>query len=314
MQKPVYLLPFIFVYRIVFAIVKIPFNLIKYFCYGGLYITQLFVNGVIYISYLIYCFWKYAIYGFFVCFKLIIPVKSKKQKKLPKKKEKLEEIKEEPIVEEPITKEESIIDDESLDKENQPEIVENKIPDTIEEKNNEPIIVEKENILPNDLDEEIQRKINSIDYNNIKISEKELAKLTKEKLQIQKKLKIDKEKQQKEEIREEKQRARLEKKKQREERKKNLEKKSNDSYINEKVAPKKPGFLENLAAFGKKINNLPNIIAKKFNNNEINNEECYYTIIFYANQLGKNIKSLFESNKRYLENDECDLGLRLELK
>lgn len=53
---------------------------------------------------------------------------------------------------------------------------------------------------------------------------------------------------------------------------------------------------------------------KKFNNNEINNEECYYTIIFYADQLRKNIKSLFESNKKYLENDGCDLGLRLELK
>ena len=53
---------------------------------------------------------------------------------------------------------------------------------------------------------------------------------------------------------------------------------------------------------------------KKFNNNEINNEECYYTIIFYANQLGKNIKSLFESNKKYLENDMCDLELKLELK
>ena len=70
MQKPIYLIPFIFVYKIVFTIIKIPFLIIRYFALGTLYtiskiihLIEINLKGFIWICYFVYNCFKYCVKG-----------------------------------------------------------------------------------------------------------------------------------------------------------------------------------------------------------------------------------------------------------
>lgn len=356
MQKPLFLWPFIFVYRLVFAIIKAPYNFIKYFSFGLLYMSELFVNGVIWSSYFVYRTLRYTADGFMICLRPINSnIKTITEKRQNSKVDKLDkkQVKELfdniPVVEENIEKNNEI-ENQTIDEivDNEPLSIENikdeniettaepiKELETISEKQNEEVIVEpiineqinidelKQNV--NDLqnvveklrensDIEIEQEddlsiwkdafespkeiedkglrigdvygkvdskengldsleelnnaisdLDNIDYSKVKITERELKKLTKTKLLIQKKIRKEKEKQAKQEIIEEKNRLKEEKRLLKIERKQNLAKKANDSYVNEKVDIKKPSVFDNLS---KKINEIPKIVANKFKNND----------------------------------------------
>lgn len=80
MNKPFYLLPFIFVYKALMFIVKLPFKILLYNFYA-----------IIYLSYIVYKLLKYIVYGF--SFPFVVLYRLLLQLKLPKKKakEKIEE-------------------------------------------------------------------------------------------------------------------------------------------------------------------------------------------------------------------------------
>ena len=97
MRKPIYLLPFIFVYKIVFAILKIPYYIIRYFTIGTLYtinkILVLFeysIKGFIWVCYFVYQLFRYFIKGIsvFICTPIwYIQINKKPKIKLENKKE-----------------------------------------------------------------------------------------------------------------------------------------------------------------------------------------------------------------------------------
>ncbi|MDD3453621.1 MAG: type II secretion system F family protein [Bacilli bacterium] len=264
-HKPKILMPFIFVYKLVFAIIKVPYNIVKYFFLGYIYvinfllrIIQLFIEGVIWCSYFLYKTFKYTGYGF--KFSLILLTKSFKNNK---------ELKEEKILNKQIIDKEKINDE-----------INNEVKEVIIEPEEDISNIKLNDVIDNnkmsfeeaqiDLNQKIEISNDdlNIDYENVDIDEKELVKLTKEKLKIQNKIKKEKLDKEKADLKEAKLREKEERKKLKLELKKELKQKSNDSYVNEKVDIKKPGFFDDLKDLGKKINAIPNLIIKKFNNND----------------------------------------------
>lgn len=246
MQKPIYLLPFIFVYRLVFWFLKLPFRIIKYFTIGTIYtinfivtIVELFLHGVIWSSYFVYCLFKYFLNGIYAVF-VFITLPFRKQKKPTKKKQSKKEIIEEVNKEEPIT-----VKTEEIEEINKEEPV-------IEENQNEELIIEKK----------------PIDYSNLVITEKELLSEEKEKLKIQKTIIKEQAKLAKQEREEEKARIKEAARILKEERKKEKKRKENDSYINDKVEIKRESIFAGLPKLGKKILAIPKGIVNKINNND----------------------------------------------
>lgn len=249
MQKPIYLLPFIFVYRLVFWFLKLPYRLIRYFTIGTIYtinfivtIVELFLHGIIWSSYFVYCLFKYFLNGIYAIFVfLTLPFRKKtKESKDKNKKEIISEVKQE---------ESLMVTNEEIEHVEKEDIVDEVI------ENNE-IEIEQINI---------ERE--PIDYNNLVITEKELLREEKEKLKIQKTIIKEQAKLAKQEKEEEKTRIKEAARILREERKKEIKKKESDSYINEKVDIKKVGFSAGLASIGKKLSAFPNLIADKIKNN-----------------------------------------------
>lgn len=246
MQKPIYLLPFIFVYRLVFWFLKLPFRIIKYFTIGAIYtinfivtIVELFLHGIIWSSYFVYCLFKYFLNGIYAVF-VFITLPFRKQKKPTKKKQSKKEIIEEVNKEEPI-----IVKTEEIEEINKEEPV-------IEENQNEELIIEKK----------------PIDYSNLVITEKELLSEEKEKLKIQKTIIKEQAKLAKQEREEEKARIKEAARILKEERKKEKKRKENDSYINDKVEIKRESIFAGLPKLGKKLLAIPKGIVNKINNND----------------------------------------------
>ena len=246
MQKPIYLLPFIFVYRLVFWFLKLPFRIIKYFTIGTIYtinfivtIVELFLHGIIWSSYFVYCLFKYFLNGIYAVF-VFITLPFRKQKKPTKKKQSKKEIIEEVNKEEPI-----IVKTEEIEEINKEEPV-------IEENQNEELIIEKK----------------PIDYSNLVITEKELLSEEKEKLKIQKTIIKEQAKLAKQEREEEKARIKEAARILKEERKKEKKRKENDSYINDKVEIKRESIFAGLPKLGKKLLAIPKGIVNKINNND----------------------------------------------
>lgn len=254
MQKPIYLWPFIFVYRLVFWFLKLPFRIIRYFTIGTIYtinfivmIVELFLHGVIWSSYFVYCLFKYFLNGIYAIFVLLtLPFR----RKTTKTKETISEVKqEEPIK---VTNEE--IED----------IVENSIEDEKEE-----IIVNEIEEPKNIIEQEIQKiEKEPIDYSNLVITEKELLKAEQEKLKIQKTIIKEQTMLAKQEKEEEKTRIKEAARILKEERKKEKKRKENDSYINDKVEIKKQSIFAGIPTLGKKILAIPKGIINKINNND----------------------------------------------
>ena len=251
MQKPIYLLPFIFVYKIVFAILKIPYLLIKYFALGTLYtisrilrLIEFNIEGFIWICYFVYCLFKYFVKGIKTI--LCIPIWYIQINKKPK-------IEKEVIV---------------------PENNQEKMDDSISELMVEP--VKKEEIIseePQELinDESLKTTDNEIklsDSNSEQITEKLLKKLEKQKLKIQRKIVKEQEKSQKLALDEEKFKRREEARILKEQKKAEKKKKENDSYLNENVDISSSPFKEKLNKVWKSILNIPSAIKNKFNNND----------------------------------------------
>ena len=246
MQKPIYLLPFIFVYRLVFWFLKLPFRIIKYFTIGAIYtinfivtIVELFLHGIIWSSYFVYCLFKYFLNGIYAVF-VFITLPFRKQKKPTKKKQSKKEIIEEVNKEEPI-----IVKTEEIEEINKEEPI-------IEENQNEELIIEKK----------------PIDYSNLVITEKELLSEEKEKLKIQKTIIKEQAKLAKQEREEEKARIKEAARILKEERKKEKKRKENDSYINDKVEIKRESIFAGLPKLGKKLLAIPKGIVNKINNND----------------------------------------------
>lgn len=236
MQKPIYLIPFIFVYKIVFTIIKIPFMIIRYFTIGSLYtfsriirLVEINIKGFIWVSYFVYSCFKYFIKGIIkiITFPFTIIKKNKK--------EKITNIKEEVISNEKV--EDSVIEELPIteQKENS-----NIIEDIVEE----PVI--EENI----------------------ITEKELKYLEKQKLSIQKKIVKEQNKLLKNAKKEEKFKKQEEARILKEQRKKDKKKKENDSYVNKEVDISGSGFGVKLKKFLHKLNNIPTTIKNKISNND----------------------------------------------
>ena len=251
MQKPIYLLPFIFVYKIVFAILKIPYLLIKYFTLGTLYtisrilrLIEFNIEGFIWICYFVYCLFKYFAKGIKTI--LCIPIWYIQINKKPK-------IEKEVIV---------------------PENNQEKMDDSISELMVEP--VKKEEIIseePQELinDEPLKTTDNEVelsDSNSEQITEKLLKKLEKQKLKIQRKIVKEQEKSQKLALDEEKFKRREEARILKEQKKAEKKKKENDSYLNENVDISSSPFKEKLNKVWKSILNIPSAIKNKFNNND----------------------------------------------
>ena len=231
MQKPVALLPFIFVYKLVFIIIKIPVNIIKYFSLGSLYTINFIlelviynIKGFIWISYFVYDSFKHFIKGVLTC--LIVISSPFKNIKIEKKQKKIKPVK-------PITINEKIKKDK--------------------------VIVKKEEIKK---EEKVVIKDNSI------VTEKELLLLINKKKKIQSNIRIEGLRKQKQEIIEEKQRKKEEARSLKLERKKELDIKNKDVYINNDVDIKQPGIGSKLKGLLSNLKHIPDSIAKKFYNNE----------------------------------------------
>ena len=231
MQKPVALLPFIFVYKLVFIIIKIPVNIIKYFSLGSLYTINFIlelviynIKGFIWISYFVYDSFKHFIKGVLTC--LIVISSPFKNIKIEKKPKKIKPVK-------PITINEKIKKDK--------------------------VIVKKEEIKK---EEKVVIKDNSI------VTEKELLLLINKKKKIQSNIRIEGLRKQKQEIIEEKQRKKEEARSLKLERKKELDIKNKDVYINNEVDIKQPGIGSKLKQLLFSFKKIPDKIAKKFYNNE----------------------------------------------
>lgn len=245
MQKPIYLLPFIFVYKIVFAILKIPYLIIRYFTLGTLYtiskilrLIEIDIKGFIWICYFIYKCFKYFIKGLktIVCTPIwYIEINSKPKKKVVKK---------------------NIIPEIKDSNEEKTELI--RIPESSE----------VEQVKIDDLKEETVENLFEDNEKQPKLTEKLLKKLEKQKLKIQRKIVKDQEKQQKLALNEEKFKKREEARILKEQKAKEKKKKENDSYLNENVDISNSPFKQKINKIWKSILNIPSAIKNKFNNND----------------------------------------------
>lgn len=244
MRKPIYLLPFIFVYKIVFAILKIPYYIIRYFTIGTLYtinkILVLFeysIKGFIWVCYFVYQLFRYFIKGIsvFICTPIwYIQINKKPKIKLENKKE-----------------------------ENTLEITsDDKMEETIPEIKTEHVIENKDDSV--EQTEELFEQYNEQPI----ITEKLLKKLEKQKLKVQRKIVRDQEKMQKLALDEEKYKKKEEARIRKAEKQAEKKKKENDSYIDKNVDISTSGFKQKLKKMWEGILNIPTAIKNKFNNND----------------------------------------------
>lgn len=247
MQKPIYLLPFIFVYKIVSTIIKIPFLIIRYFTLGTLYtiskilrLIEINLKGFIWICYFVYSCFRYFIKGTMLTISSpVLVIKNRTKNKVKESPAIPEEPQEINNIGEAIT--EKIIKVE-------PEKIEEQIEETTEE-------IKVEELHEKEKQEE-------------QITEKLLKKLEKQKLKVQRKIVKEQETLQKLAQDEEKFKRKEEARILREQKKEERKKKENDSYINKDVDITGPGFVVKLKKLGKIILNIPNIIKNKFSNND----------------------------------------------
>ena len=239
MRKPIYLLPFIFVYKIVFAILKIPYYIIRYFTIGTLYtinkILVLFeysIKGFIWVCYFVYQLFRYFIKGIsvFICTPIwYIQINKKPKIKLENKKE-----------------------------ENTLEITsDDKMEETIPEIKTEHVIENKDDSV--EQTEELFEQYNEQPI----ITEKLLKKLEKQKIKVR-----DQEKMQKLALDEEKYKKKEEARIRKAEKQAEKKKKENDSYIDKNVDISTSGFKQKLKKMWEGILNIPTAIKNKFNNND----------------------------------------------
>ena len=264
MQKPIYLIPFIFVYKIVFAILKIPFMIIKYFSLGTLYtineilvFIEINIKGFIWISYFVYRLFKYFIKGIVTLFSVPVwLIQNNKQSRIKENSKQIEpEITVPNIVEEPI------------------------IETPIEAVKNEPVVeIPQEELFTSIPESSISNVTNqdneSEQYNEIEqsneepITEKLLKKMEKEKLKVQRKIIKNQEKMEKLAKNEEKFKRKEEARILREQKELEKKKKEDDSYLNKDVDISYAGFSGKLKKIWTSFLNIPTAIKNKFNNND----------------------------------------------
>lgn len=264
MQKPIYLIPFIFVYKIVFAILKIPFMIIKYFSLGTLYtineilvFIEINIKGFIWISYFVYRLFKYFIKGIVTLFSVPVwLIQNNKQSRIEENSKQIEpEITVPNIVEEPI------------------------IETPIEAVKNEPVVeIPQEELFTSIPESSISNVTNqdneSEQYNEIEqsneepITEKLLKKMEKEKLKVQRKIIKNQEKMEKLAKNEEKFKRKEEARILREQKELEKKKKEDDSYLNKDVDISSAGFSGKLKKIWTSFLNIPTAIKNKFNNND----------------------------------------------
>lgn len=264
MQKPIYLIPFIFVYKIVFAIFKIPFMIIKYFSLGTLYtineilvFIEINIKGFIWISYFVYRLFKYFIKGIVTLFSVPVWLKqNNRQSKIEENSKQIEpeitvpNIVEEPIIETPI---------EAVKNEPVVEIPQEELFTSIPES---PI----SNVTNQDNESE---QYNEIEHSNEEpITEKLLKKMEKEKLKVQRKIIKNQEKMEKFAKNEEKFKRKEEARILREQKELEKKKKEDDSYLNKDVDISSAGFSGKLKKIWTSFLNIPTAIKNKFNNND----------------------------------------------
>lgn len=234
MQKPIYLIPFIFVYKIVFAIIKIPFFIIRYFTLGTLYtiskILQLFdftIKGFIWSCYFVYNLVNYFIKGIVTTVTFVTHLSKKSSNKIQKDIQ----------------------------------------PIKIQEENNNKLTLQEEKITP--ISEiKSEDSISQMEESTVKISEKLLRKLEKQKLKTQNKIVKGQNKLQKLAKDEESFKRREEAKILKEQRKNERKQKENDSYINNNVDISGSGIKAKLQKIKNSIINIPNVIKNKISNND----------------------------------------------
>ena len=243
MQKPVYLLPFIFVYKIVFAILKLPFLWVRYFALGSFYIinkmvrlVEINLKGFIWICYFLYDACKHFIKGILFCGKALMNLFGKSEKQL--------EISAKPIVQ---PKAEEPKKDQTLhfDLKEEPKIEEKLVASIEPEQSSEP----KEEIVE-------------------KVTEKELKNLEKQKLKVQRKIVKEQEKQAKLALDEEKFKRKEEARILKAEKNKEKKQKENDSYINSDVDISGPKLSTKLKKIGAIFLGIPAAIKNKIVNND----------------------------------------------
>lgn len=264
MQKPIYLIPFIFVYKIVFAILKIPFMIIKYFSLGTLYtineilvFIEINIKGFIWISYFVYRLFKYFIKGIVTLFSVPVwLIQNNRQSKIEENSKQIEpEITVPNIVKEPI------------------------IETPIEAVKNEPVVeIPQEELFTSIPESSISNVTNqdneSEQYNEIEqsneepITEKLLKKMEKEKLKVQRKIIKNQEKMEKLAKNEEKFKRKEEARILREQKELEKKKKEDDSYLNKDVDISSAGFSGKLKKIWTSFLNIPTAIKNKFNNND----------------------------------------------
>lgn len=243
MQKPVYLLPFIFVYKIVFAILKLPFLWVRYFALGSFYVinkmvrlVEINLKGFIWICYFLYDVCKHFIKGILFCGKALMNLFGKSEKQ--------QEIFAKPIVQ---PKAEEPKKDQTLhfDLKEEPKIEEKLVASIEPEQSSEP----KEEIVE-------------------KVTEKELKKLEKQKLKVQRKIVKEQEKQAKLALDEEKFKRKEEARILKAEKSKEKKQKENDSYINSDVDISGPKLSTKLKKIGAIFLEIPAAIKNKIVNND----------------------------------------------
>ena len=246
MQKPIYLLPFIFVYKIVSTIIKIPFLIIRYFTLGTLYtiskilrVIEINFKGFVWICYFVYHCFKYCIKGFIVVFSIPTSLLKKMNH------EKIEK--------------NTVISEETNNSVSKPDLKEN-----VQVKTK----IAEENINKESMPQRTEKVLSAEEKAEEIITEKLLKKLEKQKTKIQRKIIREQEKLQKLAQNEEKFKKKEEARILKEQRKNDRKKKENDSYINKNVDISGPGLIVQLKKLGLNILNIPNIIKNKINNNE----------------------------------------------
>lgn len=264
MQKPIYLIPFIFVYKIVFAILKIPFMIIKYFSLGTLYtineilvFIEINIKGFIWISYFVYRLFKYFIKGIVTLFSVPVwLIQNNKQSRIEENSKQIEpevvvpNIVEEPIIETPI---------EAVKNEPVVEIPQEELFTSIPESS-------ISNVTNQDNESE---QYNEIEQSNEEpITEKLLKKMEKEKLKVQRKIIKNQEKMEKLAKNEEKFKRKEEARILREQKELEKKKKEDDSYLNKDVDISSAGFSGKLKKIWTSFLNIPTAIKNKFNNND----------------------------------------------
>lgn len=264
MQKPIYLIPFIFVYKIVFAILKIPFMIIKYFSLGTLYtineilvFIEINIKGFIWISYFVYRLFKYFIKGIVTLFSVPVwLIQNNKQSRIEENSKQIEpevvvpNIVEEPIIETPI---------ETVKNEPVVEIPQEELFTSIPESS-------ISNVTNQDNESE---QYNEIEQSNEEpITEKLLKKMEKEKLKVQRKIIKNQEKMEKLAKNEEKFKRKEEARILREQKELEKKKKEDDSYLNKDVDISSAGFSGKLKKIWTSFLNIPTAIKNKFNNND----------------------------------------------